>query len=132
MKKIVKVQILGQNFTLSSESDEVYIRKIAGYVEKKVQEILDYSKAIASFNAAILAALNIADDYHHLKESQETLVGKIHQLSQRVGATLGENSSPETPRGSALGKLPVEGARETTIDEEKEKTEVLLGQTGTK
>lgn len=131
MKKIVKVQILGQNFTLSSESDEVYIRKIAGYVEKKVQEILDYSKAIASFNAAILAALNIADDYHHLKENQDSLVDRIHQLSQRVGATLGENPSSESVKGSAFDKLPVEGVRETSIEEE-EKTEVLLGQTGTK
>jgi cell division protein ZapA len=119
MKRIVKVQILGQNFTLSSESDEAYIRKIADYVEKKVQEILDYSKAIASFNAAILAALNIADDYHHLKENQETLAGKILELSERVSATLGENLSPESTRGPLLGKLPVEGVQETSIEEEK-------------
>ena len=129
--KIVKLGLLGlwsvqtiwEYNPIMAGGYEAYIRKIADYVEKKVQEILDYSKAIASFNAAILAALNIADDYHHLKETQETLVGKILELSQRVSTTLGEDPSSESMRGSALGKLPVEGVRETSIEEEK--TEVL-------
>ena len=122
MKKIVKVQILGQNFTLSSDSDEAYINKIAEYVEKKVHEILDYSKAIATFNAAILAALNIADEYHHLKQTQETLVDKISQLSQRVSETLGEDHTSqlsELLKDPSLGEFPVEGEhnRETEEDE---------------
>ena len=122
MKKIVKVEILGQNFTLSSESDEAYIKKIAEYVEKKVQDILDYSKAIATFNAAILAALNIADEYHHLKETQDTVAGRISQLSQRVSDTLGEEhpSQPtEFLKEPSLGRFLVEGEIDREVEEEK-------------
>jgi cell division protein ZapA len=120
MKEIVKVEILGQIFSLSSESGEAYIKKVADYVEKKVQEILDYSKTIASFKAAILAALNIADDYHQLKEIQESLLGKISQLSQRVSETLGEEDHPsESLRGPDLGRFPVEGERARETEEEE-------------
>ena len=117
MKKIVKLQILGQNFTLSSESDEAYIQKIGDYVEKKVQDILNYSKAIASFNAAILAALNIADDYHHLKEDQENLVGKISQLSQRLSDTLEEKHPSGLSTDPSLDQAQVESKNDKETEE---------------
>jgi cell division protein ZapA len=67
MKKALDVEILGQKFTISSEAEEGYMLKVAGYVDSKMQELMQASKPVAKSNVAMLAALNIADELHRLK-----------------------------------------------------------------
>jgi cell division protein ZapA (FtsZ GTPase activity inhibitor) len=90
MKRALDVEILGQKFTISSDADETYMLKVAGYVDGKMQELLRSSKAAAKPNIGMLAALNIADEYHRLKESHEAILHKLNQLSKKVATTLTE------------------------------------------
>ena len=69
MKKALDVQILGQKFTISSDAEEDYMLKVAGYVDGKMQEIMQSPKTVTKSNVAMLAALNIADEYHRLKDA---------------------------------------------------------------
>jgi len=62
MKKALDVEILGQKFTISSDAEEGYMLKVAGYVDGKMQELMRASKSVAKTNVAMLAALNIADE----------------------------------------------------------------------
>jgi cell division protein ZapA len=90
MKRAVDVEIMGHRFTVRSDADENYIQRVAGYVDEKAQEIVKVSRPQANFNVAMLAALNIADEYHRLKEQYETILLRLSRLSEKVSITLGE------------------------------------------
>lgn len=90
MKKVVDVEIMGQKFSVKSDADESYIRAVADYVDEKLQELLKTARPTGQFNAAILAALNIADEYHQLKEKHETVLNRLNHLTRRLSITLAE------------------------------------------
>ena len=90
MKKPVEVEIMGQNITLRSEEEESYVRRVAGYVDGKMQEVVKTTRPIAKFNVAMLAAMNIADEYHRLKERYDTMIDRMDDLSKRLSITLTE------------------------------------------
>jgi len=90
MKKALDVEILGQKFTISSDAEEGYMLKVAGYVDGKMQELMQASRPVAKTNVAILAALNIADEFHRLKDSHEAILNRLDQLSKKISTTLTE------------------------------------------
>jgi len=90
MKRSLDVEILGQKFTISSDADEAHMLRVAGYVDEKMQELMKSSKALARSNVGMLAALNIADEYHRLKASHEAILDRVSQLSKKLTATLSE------------------------------------------
>ena len=57
MKKALDVEILGQKLTISSDAEEGYMLRVAGYVDGKMQEMMRASKPVAKNNVAMLAAL---------------------------------------------------------------------------
>jgi cell division protein ZapA len=59
----VEVQILGRKMLLSTESDESYLRELAEYVNDKMERIAAEAGSTSTLNVAILAALDIADEY---------------------------------------------------------------------
>lgn len=90
MKKALDVSILGQKFTISSDAEEGYMLKVADYVDGKMQELMGASKPATKTNVAMLAALNIADEYHRLKDAHDAMVDKLDQLSKKLSITLSE------------------------------------------
>ncbi len=90
MTKPVEVEIMGQNITLRSEEEESYVRRVAGYVDGKMQEVVKTARPVAKFNVAMLAAMNIADEYHRLKERYDTMLDRMDDLSKRLSITLTE------------------------------------------
>lgn len=90
MKKALDVEILGQKFTISSDAEEGYMLRVAGYVDGKMQELMQAAKPVAKANVAMLAALNIADEYHRLKDTHEAILHRLDQLSKKLTTTLTE------------------------------------------
>ena len=90
MKRALDVEILGQKLTISSDAEEGYMLKVADYVDGKMQELAQSPKPVAKANVAMLAALNIADEYHRLKDVHETVLNRLNQLSQKLSMTLTE------------------------------------------
>jgi cell division protein ZapA len=90
MKKALNVEILGQKFTISSDAEEGYMLKVAGYVDGKMQELMQSPKPVAKSNVAMLAALNIADEYYRLKDTHEAILARLDQLSRKLSMTLSE------------------------------------------
>jgi cell division protein ZapA len=91
MKKALDVEILGQKFTIASDAEEGYMIKVAGYVDGKMQELMRSPKSVAKTNVAMLAALNIADEYHRLKDAHEAVLNRLEQLSKKLSITLTED-----------------------------------------
>jgi cell division protein ZapA len=92
MKKALDVEILGQKFTISSDAEEGYMLRVADYVDGKMQEVMRASKPVAKSNIAMLAALNIADEYHRLKDSHETILSRLDQLNKKLSTRLREEA----------------------------------------
>lgn len=61
-KRTVEVQILGQRMVLKASDDPRHVERLASYVKRKVDEASAHGP-ISSSKLALLAALNIADDY---------------------------------------------------------------------
>jgi cell division protein ZapA len=90
-KKALDVEILGQKFTITSDAEEDYMIKVADYVDGKMQELLRATKPVAKSNVAMLAALNIADEYHRLKDTHEAILNRLDQLAKKLSTTLIED-----------------------------------------
>ena len=90
MKKALDVEILGQKLTISSDAEEGHMLRVAGYVDGKMQELMHASKLPVKNNVAMLAALNIADEYHRLKDSHDAILARLDQLSKKLSTTLTE------------------------------------------
>ena len=78
MKNKVTVSIAGQEYTLVGTEEEAYVRKIASFVDAQVREVSDGSR-MSLVDSAILAAVNIADQYCKEQESTENLRRQIKQ-----------------------------------------------------
>ena len=72
MKNRVTVTIAEQEYTLVASEDAEYIHRVASHVDIKVREILEESKT-STVVAAILAAVNISDEYFKEAEAAENL-----------------------------------------------------------
>ena len=90
MKKALDVEILGQRLTISSDAEEAYMMKVAEYVDEKMQELARSAKPVARSTIPVLAALNIADEYHRLKDAHESILSRLNQLSKKLSTTLTE------------------------------------------
>lgn len=69
--QLIQVEIYGQPYMLRGEGNSAYIQELAAYVDEKMNEIANSSSTVDSLKVAILAALNIADDYHQMKRDVE-------------------------------------------------------------
>ena len=66
----VRVEIFDQVYNLRG-SDPEYILKLAEYVDAKMRAVAEATNTIDTVRLAVLAALNIADEYHLLKRNQD-------------------------------------------------------------
>lgn len=81
MKKTFEITLMNQKFHLKSDSEEKHVRKVADYVNRKIFEIQEKTHSVSSLNVALLAALNIADDYFKIKGSGK---GKDNEAKNKV------------------------------------------------
>src|SRR5579872_1676149 len=64
----VRVEIFDQAYNLRG-SDAEYILKLAEYVDAKMRAVAKQTQTVDTVRLAVLAALNIADEYHLLKRN---------------------------------------------------------------
>ncbi len=76
------VRIYGQDYTISGERDEKTIKEIAAYVDEKMREISKYFTGGAQGSLAVLAAVNIADEYFDAKAEIAALEAKARQTEK--------------------------------------------------
>ena len=89
----VRVEIFDQAYNLRG-SDPEYILKLAEYVVAKMRALAEATYTIDTVRLAVLAALNIADEYHLLKKRQDVgptdYLKRAHLLSNALDEVLGE------------------------------------------
>jgi cell division protein ZapA len=89
----VRVEIFDQAYNLRG-SDADYIIKLADYVDSKMRAVAEQTNTIDTVRLAVLAALNIADEYHLLRRKQEggssTYRQRAHKLADALDEVLEE------------------------------------------
>lgn len=90
----VRVEIFDQAYNLRG-SDPEYILKLAEYVDSKMRAVAEATNTIDTVRLAVLAALNIADEYHLLKKKQDggatDYQKRAHLLADALDEVLCEN-----------------------------------------
>ena len=83
---------MGQKLQIRSDSNDSYVSRVASFVDKKVAEVLQATKSVASLNVALLAAMNITDEYLKYREDNEerfkALEKKIQDLIELIDVQL--------------------------------------------
>ncbi|MGA7684281.1 MAG: cell division protein ZapA [Terriglobales bacterium] len=85
----VRVEIFDQVYNLRG-SDADYILKLAEYVDGKMRAVSEQTATVDSVRLAVLAALNIADEYHLLRRSLETSSPEVRQRASKLASALDE------------------------------------------
>lgn len=84
MKPSVEINILEQKLLVKSKEGEEHAQRVADYLNSKIEEVKTSSKAVSTLNVALLAAMNIADDYFEAKKDLTRLEGRAKNLSDLI------------------------------------------------
>lgn len=80
----VEVNILGQRYIIKGDAPPEHIRQLADYVDKKLKEVYSNAPDITPLKASILAALNIADELHKLKNEYNTISQSMKNIEDKA------------------------------------------------
>ncbi len=79
---IITVKINGVEYNLKGEEQEDYLHKVARYVDKKIDNILDNNPKLSTSSASILTAINAVDEGLKKEEEIENLRLEIDKLKK--------------------------------------------------
>jgi len=85
----VRVEIFDQAYNLRG-TDPDYIFKLAEFVDTKMCLVAEQTATIDSLRLAVLAALNIADEYHILKRKYDGISKDMNQRTSSLESALDE------------------------------------------
>ena len=95
--RLVTVDINGLRYPIRSHLDPTYVAELASYVERKMQLASQESPAGDTLKIAVLAALNIADEFFRARQDgtqQRTgLAERTLELERMLDLALGTPSS---------------------------------------
>lgn len=95
----VNVKILDKDYQVACPADEVdALTASASYLDGQMKNIRDTGKIFGLDRIAVMAALNITNEYlskQHIVETTEHLVGsKVMTLTERVSQALNQQKQP--------------------------------------
>ena len=77
MRNKVMVTIAGQDYTMVAVEDETYVRQCAEHVDQQIKQVSSGHLSLA--DAAVLAAMNIADEYFKEQKAGENLRRQVKE-----------------------------------------------------
>ena len=86
-KDSIRVEIYDESYNLRG-SDPAYIQRLAELVDAKMRAVAQHTATVDSLRVAVLAALNIADDYYQLKRKYEGIESEYTSRASNLGRAL--------------------------------------------
>jgi cell division protein ZapA len=87
----VKIRICGNDYLIKGNESEEYVQKIGLFVDKKMSSIMRESPSLSISMAAVLTAVNTADDYfkerdqaNRQKANLDDSESKYKELQSRI------------------------------------------------
>ena len=84
----VSVEIFGQRYPIRSTLDADYVNRLAHYVDGKIRAAGDAAPGSEPVRVAVLAALNIADEYHLLRKRSDGGSSGYQQRAHKLANAL--------------------------------------------
>lgn len=82
--RVVTVEIGGQRYPIRSSLEASYVAELAAYVDEKMRLASRETNSGDSLKIAVLAALNIADEYFRCRAAENTAQGYWHQKAAEL------------------------------------------------
>ena len=101
-KNKVEIKIAGKDYTVVGAESEEYIQRVGLYIDRKMVEIMRVNSKLSTSMAAVLAAINVADDYFKSHESETNLKKELKKLTEENEALKGEKKRL-TDENAAIG-----------------------------
>jgi len=90
----VTVDIYGEQYAVKTDDEPEYVEQVAQYVDRKMNEIANTGKVVTTSKIAILAALNIADEFLKAQadrqESDNETGRRIERLLLQLQGAVGD------------------------------------------
>ena len=80
-----EVEIFGQTYNVRGEGDPNYLAELARFVDSRMREVASQVATVDPVKIAILAALNIADEFSRYRKVRDE---KTEELAQRLGGAM--------------------------------------------
>lgn len=90
-----EVILLGKKYRLRSPHDDEYLAKLAHFVTGQVAEV-QRRGAVSTMDAALLAALNIADEYFRFRNDAEQRLADVGEKTQALLTALDDMDAKVT------------------------------------
>lgn len=92
MKKRYEIKIFGRELAVLSDAEDEQVANVVRYVNERMEDIVRSSDGLRTVDVAILAALNISEDYLKLKGVSQDLCEQLTHRSEKL-IQLIENAS---------------------------------------
>lgn len=104
------ITLAGQEFRITSDSEEQYMRELEAEVNRRIKQIQDQYPMESTTRCTLLAMLNMSDEIIKLHKEYDEVVGKISELrSLRTSPESAVQAPVKRPfeRASASSRKPV-------------------------
>jgi len=98
----VRVNIFGQPYNIKGDASSDYIQQLAEYLNEKMEDVSRNVSSSNSLQIAILAALNIADEYFQIRSMNTGIEGAVEEKARELISLLDEGLIGDIFAGSEL------------------------------
>jgi cell division protein ZapA len=114
LREAVQVVILGQEYTIRSDAPADEVRRVAVFVNERINEVMSAGRIADSLSGVVLALMNVAGVYLRLQKREQgdpEIFHRLEKMLHRLESAdlepelLQENSEPATEahQGSLYG-----------------------------
>lgn len=124
---VITIKINGIEYCLRGEEKEEYLRTVEKYVDKKIKNIIENNEKLSTADAAILTALNVADDMFKTGYENDELVDKLESYKKQENDLKGEfeNAKDEIEEVKKKHQVECNKLNENLLKLSNEKNELL-------
>ncbi|HUF28404.1 MAG TPA: cell division protein ZapA [Gemmatimonadaceae bacterium] len=97
-RTVVRVQIVGEEYSIRSDETPEHTRAVAEYVDQAIRRVMNSGSVVEMQRAAILAMLQITDELFKAREASAELTTGMRSLGNEVRRWL-----PPAKRGEPTG-----------------------------
>jgi cell division protein ZapA len=87
------VEIFGQTYNVRGDGDPDYLMELARFVDSRMREVAGQVATVDPMKIAILAALNIADEFSRYQKQRKDAAGiwleRTEEISERLSEVIG-------------------------------------------
>lgn len=88
MKKAIEIQINGHKLVVKSAEGNEHLRNVEDYLNNKIEEVKEKTKAASTLDLALLAALNITGEVIKTNEAHAEVKKRSQQMSKEINRRL--------------------------------------------